>query len=473
MAGATPSRTLRVHVDVTDTVATHWRAGIQRVVAQLVAQLDEDPRLEVVPVVWLESVRGFRRLTADEAARLGPDAAPAADPAEPVAAAAPGGDRSLRTRAVVGARTVWTRARPALAALRRAVRGALVAVRVEPELRRVRRWWHRKGRDRHLVPLVLDLRPGSVLFELDTVWNNTWVERAELYRGLRGDGVHLAALVYDLLPQQHPEWFEPSLVRVSDRTIAAQAAHAELLVAISRHTATSLVDWAHHQGLRPVPPEVIALGADATPATRPSVAEGAPAAGEAATPLPPELAGVRYVLAVGTVEPRKNHTTLLDAFERVWHAEPDAHLVVVGRPGWHNEAVIDRLRRHPEAGRRLHWFRAAGDDLLATLYRHARAVAVTSITEGYGLPVIEAMAHGVPVLSSDGGALVEAGGDMVEHLGATDVGAWVDALVRQLTDDDLDRRRRDQLAGYQVPTWAETGRQVADLLVQRFGDAAG
>ena len=314
------------------------------------------------------------------------------------------------------------------------------------------------------MPLRIELTPGSVLFELDTVWNNTWVDRDQLYRQLRSHGVHLAVLVYDLLPQQHPEWFEPSLVAVSDRTIGAQAAHAEVVLAISADTATQFARWAATGGLRPPAAHVISLGADAAAA---GGAAGDASAGEP-MPLPDALVGVDYVLTVGTVEPRKNHATLLDAFDRLVVDRPGAHLVVVGRPGWHNDEVIERLASHPEVGRRLHWFRAAGDDLLGTLYAHARVVAVASITEGYGLPVIEAMAHGVPVVSSDGGALVEAGGDLVEHVDAVDVDAWVGALGRHLDDDSLVAARRGELARYVAPRWSDTGAQVAEVLLNEL-----
>jgi glycosyltransferase involved in cell wall biosynthesis len=449
---ADPDTPLVVHVDVTDTVATHWRAGIQRVVAQLVDQIGRDQRLRVEPVVWLESIPGFRTLTPDERRRL----APSDGPAPPTPNADVGDDGSNGGNGATAVHQIWGRVRPVLGVLRRALVAVLEALRLEPPLRRARRAMLRRTRDRDLVPLGVVLEPGSVLFELDTVWNNTWVDRADLYARLRAQGVHVAAVVYDLLPQQHPEWFEPSLVRVSDRTIAAQATYAELVLAISEHTATSFTRWATARGVRAMTPQVIALGADA------AAASGTPA------PLPAELEGARYVLTVGTVEPRKNHATLLDAVDRLLADDPDVHLVVVGRPGWHNEAVLERLEAHPSLGRHLHWYRAAGDDLLATLYAHARVVAVASITEGYGLPVIEAMAHGVPVVASDGGALVEAGGDLVDHVGALDVDAWVATLGRYLRDDDLVAERRASLRSYRPPTWSDTGRQVADALVARF-----
>ena len=129
--------------------------------------------------------------------------------------------------------------------------------------------------------------------------------------------------------------------------------------------------------------EVVALGADLV---------GARAAG--AQELPDGLADARYVLVVGTVEPRKNHAVLLDAFEQLARTDPDLHLVVVGRAGWNNDEVVARLRQHPLRGHRLHWFEGAGDELLGELYRAATVVAVPSITEGFGLPVIEALAVG-------------------------------------------------------------------------------
>lgn len=451
-----PDPPLVVHVDVTDTVATHWRAGIQRVVAQLVDQLGRDDRLRVVPVVWLESIRGFRTLMPDEQRRLAPS--DGAAPSPPSSTSPPTSNPPSSAASSSALRGAWTRARPLLGSVRRALVAVLSTLRLEPPLRRARRWLLRRTRDRDLVPMGVVLAPGSVLFEIDTVWNNTWVDRDELYAQLRADGVHVAALVYDLLPQQHPEWFEPSLVEVSDRTIAAQATHAELVLAISEHTAASFTQWAATGGVRAVTPKVIALGADAAPAS------------DTPAPLPVELDGTRYVLTVGTVEPRKNHATLLDAFDRLRAADPDVHLVVVGRPGWHNDRVLARLGAHPSLGRQLHWYRSADDDLLATLYSHARVVAVASITEGYGLPVIEAMSHGVPVIASDGGALVEAGGDLVDHVGATDVDAWVATLGRYLVDDDLIADRRASLRGYRPPTWSDTGREVADALFARFAE---
>jgi glycosyltransferase involved in cell wall biosynthesis len=285
------------------------------------------------------------------------------------------------------------------------------------------------------------------------------VDREELYSQLRRRGVHVAALVYDLLPVEHPEWFEQSLVEVFDRALTAQARHAELVLAISAASAGSFERFARERGIDPGSPTVVGLGADALDAH---------AAGSPSTPLPAGVPARRYVLVVGTVEPRKNHRVLLDAFEELWSRGEDLHLVVVGRPGWENDAVVRRLEEHPRAGDTLHWFRAAGDDLLWSLYEHALVVAVPSATEGFGLPVVEAFGHGVPVVASDRGALPEVGGELAEYVDPDDVSGWAAALARHLGEPAHNDARRVALEGYEPPTWGRSAAAVAGHLVERF-----
>ncbi len=305
------------------------------------------------------------------------------------------------------------------------------------------------------MPLVYHPPSGSVLLEMDTVWNNLWVDRALLLAQLRDRGVHVAVLVYDLLPQRRPEWFEPTLVEVSDHTLRAQMTHAELVFAISRHTATDLADWTRQHRIGAPDAVVVTLGADL------------PALDASPVPTPVALDGHHHVLVVGTVEPRKNHTVLLDAFDRWRHLGSDLHLVIVGRPGWHNDDVIARIESHPELGRSLHWLRDCDDATLAGLYRSATVVAVPSITEGFGLPVVEALSYGVPVVASNGGALPEAAAGYAELVAPDDVGGWVRAIVAH---DHTEHHARVTagLQGYRPPSWTDTARTVADELTTAF-----
>ena len=438
---------LLVHVDVSDTLGSPWRAGIQRVVVQLVEHLrSADDRLRLVPMVWSEPLQGHRHLSPAELDDLlGHGDRPA--PAPPVERS----DAVVLVRRVAGA---------VVRAVRHAIGATLRAFGLREPLRRAVRWVSLRTVYRDHVELAVgELAEGSVLFDLDTVWNQTTVDRDELYRGLRARGVHVVTLVYDLLPVEHPEWFERSLVEVFDRALRAQAAHAELVLAISQASARSFVTFAEGRGVDVSTPTVVGLGADAL---------GDPQGTGPVAGLPEGVPSQRYVLVVGTVEPRKNHGVLLDAFDELWARGSDLHLVVVGRPGWRNEAVVQRLEGHPEVGRRLHWFQRADDAELWRLYRDALVVAVPSATEGFGLPVVEAFGHGVPVVASDRGALPEVGGDLADYVAPGDVSGWAAALSRHLEDPERHAARRAALADYEPPTWDRCAASVAGLIVERF-----
>lgn len=129
-----------------------------------------------------------------------------------------------------------------------------------------------------------------------------------------------------------------------------------------------------------------------------------------------------YILAVGTVEPRKRLELLLDALPRL--PEP-LRLVIAGSPGWNSAALEARLRSTP----RVEWHRSPSDATLRELYRRALAVAVPSWAEGFGFSALEAMACGTPVLSSGGGALPEVTGDAA-LTPDPDPAAWAAAISR-------------------------------------------
>jgi glycosyltransferase involved in cell wall biosynthesis len=134
--------------------------------------------------------------------------------------------------------------------------------------------------------------------------------------------------------------------------------------------------------------------------------------GESASPAlePMGLEPGQFILSVGTLEPRKNHVRLLEAFERLAPSHPRLRLVLVGRRGWGN-GVFDRALRTSSVRDRIVVPGYVDDERLAVLLREAAVVAYVSLLEGYGLPVIEAMAAGTPVVTSRASALREVAGD--------------------------------------------------------------
>jgi glycosyltransferase involved in cell wall biosynthesis len=155
----------------------------------------------------------------------------------------------------------------------------------------------------------------------------------------------------------------------------------------------------------------------------------------APAPLPEGLAP-GFLLAVGTIEPRKNYPRLLAAYRLLKARGSVPPLVVVGRVGWAYGSALDELRA--EAGVRL--LTDVDDATLRGLYRSAAALAFPSLYEGFGLPLLEAMAEGLPAVAGSTGALPELAGDAALLVDPFDVEAIADGLERVLDDGDLRAR---------------------------------
>jgi glycosyltransferase involved in cell wall biosynthesis len=170
------------------------------------------------------------------------------------------------------------------------------------------------------------------------------------------------------------------------------------------------------------------------------------------------------VLSVGTLEPRKNLVRLVRAYRQVAPDVPHA-LVLAGAPGWRSQALDAELAR-PGPGTIVRTGTVSADDLDG-LYRGADAFAYPSLYEGFGLPVLEAMARGVPTLASNTSSLPRVAGDAALLVDPTDVSEIAEGLARLLTEPalahDLRQRGLQRAATF---TWAATARATLDVYRQ-------
>jgi glycosyltransferase involved in cell wall biosynthesis len=176
-----------------------------------------------------------------------------------------------------------------------------------------------------------------------------------------------------------------------------------------------------------------------------------------------------FVLAVGTLEPRKNLPRLVAAYQRLPAELQSVHpLVVTGRIGWDAGETVVAL---DALGDRAIQTGFVPDDQLVALYRHCGVFAYPSLGEGFGLPVLEAMAAGAPVLTSDRSSLPEVGGDAVAYCDPTDVASIAAELQALLTDPErrADLRRRGPPRA-QTFSWDRTAAIVLDTLEEISAD---
>jgi glycosyltransferase involved in cell wall biosynthesis len=272
-----------------------------------------------------------------------------------------------------------------------------------------------------------------------------------------GGAAALVATVHDLAPLRFPERY-PRGARLSlKRGLRFAVREADRIICPSYSTADELQELlgVERDRLRIVPHGV------AMPECEPEAARQFVAGRGITEP---------YVLWLGTQEERKNVLAVLDAFERVARSDPKVMLVVHGPQGWLGAEVADGIRRRRLEDRTRVSEAGLTRAELAALYSRAAVFVFPSIYEGFGLPVLEAMACGAPVVTSDRSAMPESAGDAAVLVDPDDHDELGDALARLLGDADaradLARRGRERAAGF---SWSVTARRTWDVYEELVG----
>ncbi len=251
--------------------------------------------------------------------------------------------------------------------------------------------------------------------------------------------------VHDLIYERYPQHHKRKNYWYLRATMPLYCRRASALIAISEATRA---DLAHYYGIDPA--RVAVIPEAAAPQFRPQPPEQI-----AAVRRRYKLPG-RYLLAVGTIEPRKNLGRLVDACGPLFAAGLAEGLVLVGGKGWLTEPFFAHLAQVPWRERVI-----VADEDLPAVYAGAVCTVQPSLFEGFGLPVLEAMACGSPVCASAAGSLPEVGGDAASYFDPEDVSA-ITAALRAVLEDDLLRARLAArgVARAAAYSWARTAQET-------------
>ncbi|MGB5984746.1 MAG: glycosyltransferase family 1 protein [Desulfobacterales bacterium] len=177
----------------------------------------------------------------------------------------------------------------------------------------------------------------------------------------------------------------------------------------------------------------------------------------------------RYFLFVGTLDPRKNFAGLFEAFARLNPEKKDLHLVIVGASGWKNQEFHAMLKHHPTASRLL-FTGYVSRDQLQIIYERAIALVFPSFYEGFGFPILEAMAAGTPVITADRSSLPEVAGNGAIQVDPHDIPALTRAMRRVYSSPDL---RRNLIAGGRIQYRNFSWEGAAQQMLRVFQEVAG
>ena len=258
----------------------------------------------------------------------------------------------------------------------------------------------------NLVDEPIDICSGDVFYGLD--FNPNGIIEANnsgLFLKWKAAGVSINFLVYDLLPILRPEFFPEGAATVHAAWLKTIVQFATQLICISNAVADELRVWLAAN----VPPNnnqllinAVHLGADILTSV-PSL--GLPKNAEKVLKA---IKSIPTFIMVGTIEPRKGYLQTLAAFELLWQQGYQVNLVIVGNEGWkplpnHERrtipVLVEKLRKHPELNKRLFWLEGISDEYLEKTYAASTCLILASEGEGFGLPLIEAAQHKLPIIA--------------------------------------------------------------------------
>ena len=259
--------------------------------------------------------------------------------------------------------------------------------------------------------------------------------------------------VHDLIPITHPEYCRPEELNRHKARINTMLIFGQGIIANSATTLDILTTYAKSTCL-PLPPAIIAHLAP-------------PVFSHTVTTKPPLHSP--YFIIVGTIEPRKNHLLLLQLWRQLIEdfGEQAPKLVIIGQRGWEYENTIDLLERsHILQGFVFELSNCPDSEMISWL-AHAQALLFPSFIEGYGLPLVEALALGVPVIASDLPAFREIAGDIPEYVNPLDGLGWRQLIIEYSETKSIKRQHQCQkLASFSPSTWSAHFQQVEALINQ-------
>ncbi len=402
-----PWRNLRFSIDATETIASGRWTGIERVVRRLIAELREqaDAQMAVRVVVAIDG--RFHVINAAGWTRL----------FDPAPAGKPSGGASVVTRT---ANALLGRIPPLFLWLRMVLRNRQIVAALRP--------WA------DIAPA--DFGRGDVVVLLDSYWAG--VSSIAAANRARSAGAAIVSGLHDLIPITHPEYMTLFLRLAFPRKLIDALRISDGVVAVSQHSAVELRRWLGPR-LPDLPIGWFHLGSD-PPAARPSAKTGP----------------VRHFAMIGTIEPRKGHDVVLQAFRQRWAAGDDCRLTIVGKMGWITPATRERFAAL-ETEDRVTLVHDADDARLSAILADVDAVIMASKVEGFGLPIIEALARDIPVIASDIAVFREIGGDAILTFDPEDPVSLADAIATFEADPGpLRTRARD----FTWPTWDDAARRM-------------
>ncbi len=255
----------------------------------------------------------------------------------------------------------------------------------------------KNGKKRVIDDQCIEYSSRDIYLSLDLNYSTSEITRPILEK-MKLYGVKLNFTVYDILLVQHPEWWQKECSVMFKQWLHNTSDIASCYICISRSVAEEVYDWLNcnqPDRVQSLNIKYFYLGADIENSLPTKLQDNEDIG------VLDDLSDSMSFLMVGTIEPRKGHKQVLQAFEQLWDDGLDIILVIVGKAGWLVDDFIDSVRIHSRLNKQLFWFEGVSDEFLLAVYENSKCLIAASEGEGFGLPLIEAAQHKLPIIARD------------------------------------------------------------------------
>jgi glycosyltransferase involved in cell wall biosynthesis len=314
----------------------------------------------------------------------------------------------------------------------------------------------------------IECQAGDIFLGLD-LHQHVVTAHVGYFESLRNAGVRIFFVVYDILPILIPEAFPPGAEDLHKKWLESVCSVSDGIVCISRSVADEVTEWLKTnvpKRLRPFKIDWFHIGAN--------IDSSMPTSGlpDDSQQVLAQLSARPSFLMVGTVEPRKGHMQTIEAFEQLWREGIDVNLVIVGKEGWKDlprdmrrsiPEIVNTLRLQPELDRRLLWLEGISDEYLDKIYVACTCLIAASEGEGFGLPLIEAAKHKLPLIVRDIPVFREVAGEHAFYFGGKEPSDLATALKAWLALYRSDQHPKSDDISWL--TWRQSAEKLLDIIL--------
>ena len=283
----------------------------------------------------------------------------------------------------------------------------------------------------------------TLFFDIDSNWNQL-CKRSILYSVLKKYEIYIINFVYDLIPIILPEYTHENTAKNYKEYLRGIYEYSDLVLFDSQ---SACDDFYNSKGLfnckRDISTRVVPLGSDFTNIEKLDYN----------LDYNPILSS-KYILFVGTIEPRKSQDEVLNAFEELSSKYKDLNLVFIGKKGWYVDSLIEKINNHDLKDKRLFWFDNVDDNTLKAFYKNAYIVTYISKYEGYGLPIAESLAFGNITITSKNSSMYEVAQDSADYIIYNSLNELASLLSLYISNDEIYNAKKEYIKNnFTTPSW--------------------